>query len=340
MPGLIIKFSLSLVNLPCYLSAKGPSKCITIEGMIDEIPTKIQLVSDKSSGVTNPEGTESKFFFNNAVIEITDRNEDLKNCEFIAVRARYLLMSYQKIVVEALNRLILYFKYELRNPLMRGISHYDFLKEEHAFYNPEWFTLAGERIEFQSSPFNSGIISFPGIAFLQDDFFGIKQFTEDNTSALQEHVFSNKKYDLTDELLSDAQASALQHQLRRSVLELAITIEVFVKNMFFKRERIAGSAFEYLEDKGKESIRVLDLLDGASVYAFGESFKKHSPATYKDIDHIVRCRNKIAHRGEAKYRDDSGWHEVDFEKLRLWWKSTLEMISWLESRIKDSDARL
>lgn len=335
MSGLVVRFSLNILSIPYYFLAKGSSKHITIEGAINDLPTKIELLSENSPGVTNASGTESKFLFNIVVVEITDQNEDLRNHNFIEGRARCLLRTYQQIVVEAINRLILYFKYELRNPFMRGISDLDLLKEEYAFYNPEWLTLEGDRIKISDKPITSGVISIPGVPLMQDNLFGIKQFTEENVSALQEQVFSNRKYDLTEELLSDAQTSALHHNLRRSVLELAITIEVFVKNMFFKREKVAGSAFEYLEDKGKENIKIIDLLDGASVYAFGESFKIYSPNSYKNIDYIFRCRNKIAHRGESKYRDDAGvWQEVDFEKLRIWWVSTLEMMSWLKAKVQ------
>jgi len=335
MPGHKVTFSLDLLSIPCFFSAKGDSKHIVLDGIINERAVKIQLISDKSPGIKKADEVDDRFFYNYVKITIYDEVEDLRHNDFVAGRAHYLLFStYQPIVIETINRLVSYFKYEKRNPHLRKISQIDLLKQEHEFHNPEWSTLDGEPFSVFDSPIQSGIISIPGIGFLQDNFFGITAFNDESIETLRQHVFSGKDITLTDELLSDAQSSALLNNLRRAVLELAITIEVFVKNNFFKREKIAGSAFEYLEDKGKENIKVIELLDGASMYAFGESFRKHAPNAYKDIDYIFRCRNKIAHRGECKYRDDSGvWHEVNFELLREWWASTLTMFNWLQEAI-------
>lgn len=139
---------------------------------------------------------------------------------------------------------------------------------------------------------------------------------------------------LGDELLSDAQNAALSNNMRRAILELVISIEVVVKGSFFKQSKIAGAVFEYFEDKGRETIKVLELLDGAALSAFGESFKLVRPKAFKDIDHAFRCRNKIAHRGEVKFRDDSGiWNTPDQKVLEQWWGSTIEMFNWLRAKV-------
>lgn len=340
MLGHAVTFSLDLLSIPCFFSAKGSNKCIVLDGILSERAVKIQLISDnKSPCINNADEASGRFFYNHVKITITDEIEDLRSSDYIEGRARYLLMTYQQIVVEAVNRLVSYFKYDKRNPHLRNISHFDLLKQDHEFYNPEWRTLDGEPLTVSKAPITSGIISIPGVGLLQDNFFGITPFVDEDIAPLQYHVFSGRNTTLTDELLSDAQSSALSHHLRRAVLELAISIEVFVKSTFFKREKIAGSAFEYLEDKGKENIKVIELLDGVSLYAFGESFRKHSPDAYRDIDYIFRCRNKIAHRGECKYRDDSGdWREVDIERLRSWWNSTLAMFNWLKVKTQSNDA--
>jgi hypothetical protein len=56
---------------------------------------------------------------------------------------------------------------------------------------------------------------------------------------------------LFEEVFSDAQAAAVEGNLRRAVLELAISCEIAVKQKFFFTSTPSGAAFEYLEDKGR-----------------------------------------------------------------------------------------
>lgn len=338
MRGFTVKFKLQLISIPCFLSAKNSNSEILLDGIVADHKVRVLLSSKNSPGLTNAGSGEKRFFFNALEIEIYNDNEDLVNCEFIYGRARAVLMVYQDIVLEVLNNLISYFKYDLRNPRLRQISVIDLLPQAKDLYNPEWSTLDGKPIKISDGPIEPELFSAPGVGLLQDNLFGIIAYTDDKYAALLERTFAPVDRPLVEDLLSDAQASALSGNLRRAVLELAITIEVYVKNNFFKREKIAGSAFEYLEDKGKDTIKVIELLDGAAAYAFGESFKKLNPPAYKDIDHVFRCRNKIAHRGEARFRDDNGnWIQVDFDLLRKWWCSTLEMFAWL--KLKSNLAR-
>jgi len=114
---------------------------------------------------------------------------------------------------------------------------------------------------------------------------------------------------------------------------LAIACEVAVKQVFFAKSSIAGEAYEYLESKRKVEVSVPELIDGAAKQAFGESFKTaHSPE-FKSISYLFQCRNKIAHRGEAWYRDERGTrHEIDRDTLATWWQSVENLLGWLADK--------
>ena len=335
MSGVVVTFSLDLMLIPCLILAKGSDAKLTVAIIVSDMPVEVHLTSMGAPSITNANGSDRRFFYNKVSISITKPDENLADSDFIEGRARFLLMEFQQVVVDVLNRLVSYFKYEKRHPNLRELSFFDLLKQEEQFCNPTWQTLAGIPLAVSASPVSSGVISIPGIGLLREDFFGISLFTSDESPNLERWISSaDHDIGLGDQLLSDAQSAALSNNIRRAVLELVISIEVVVKGAFFKQAKIAGAVFEYLEDKGRETIKVVELLDGAASSAFGESFKAAWPKSYKDIDHAFRCRNKIAHRGEVKFRDDAGnWHTPDNELLRQWWTSTIEMFNWLEEKV-------
>lgn len=82
-------------------------------------------------------------------------------------------------------------------------------------------------------------------------------------------------------------------------------------------------------------VRVLDLLDPVSREAFGNSFRSEHPDEYRDIDHLFRCRNKVAHRGELSYRDDRGTRvSVNATMVSRWWNSILVLVKWLDFELE------
>lgn len=335
IPGIQVIFSLDLMRIPCLFQARGEESPISLSAVIGSFPVKVNLTSENSPSTTNGTTGERRFFYNNITITIIKGDEDLANSDFIEGRARYLLMEFQRIVIEVINRLVHYFKYKKRHPNLRQISEFDFLNQEQPFCNPVWKTLDGQSLVVSAEPITTGILSIPGVRLLQDDLFGITAFTTQGSADLQAEFSTGcSNVTLSAQLLSDAQNAALANNTRRAVLELAISIETFVKGAFFKQEKIAGAAFEYLEDKGRETIKVIELLDGVALYAFGESFKAVAPTKYQQIDYLFRCRNKIAHRGEAIYRDDGAvWNKPDYDQLRNWWIAAIEMFSWLQGKV-------
>ena len=105
-----------------------------------------------------------------------------------------------------------------------------------------------------------------------------------------------------------------------------------VKRTFFKEETPAGAAIDYLEDKAKARVKVLDFLDPVALEAFSRSYKDDAANNYEHIDYLFRCRNKIAHRGALTFRDKDGKSiTVDRERVESWWLAVAHLKGWLES---------
>ena len=115
---------------------------------------------------------------------------------------------------------------------------------------------------------------------------------------------------------------------------MALAVEVMVKKKFFGSDVAVGAAFEYLEDKGKVNVRVVDLLHSTAVAVYKrESFKETNPNEYEHLDRLFRARNKVAHRGKTVFRDDKGkFHVVDDAILLLWWDVVTTLRSWLRGK--------
>lgn len=161
---------------------------------------------------------------------------------------------------------------------------------------------------------------------------GARKFTPTDLPALQSYLESPIEPSLTDSLLSDAQSALFEGSLLRSVLELAIAAEVLVKRQFFAEASPAGAAFDYLENRARVSVRVLELLDSVAAEAYGRSYKKEEPGHYQAIDNLFRCRNKIANRGLLAFRDDSGiLVSVDASTVQAWRHAIDHLRKWLAS---------
>lgn len=228
------------------------------------------------------------------------------------------LQEYSDIAYAISNRVLQFFKYDLNTPLVQHIS-----KSLQALQNPTWYDSKGVELLGGNSIYVSQPVS--GL----DGKLGVKRLTPNEQSSFTEFLKHPYEVSLSDSLLSDAQTAWFQGNLRRSVLELAICTEVIVKRKFFSEESPAGAAFDYLEDKGKISVRVLDLIDGAAKEAFFYSYKIEHNEKYTDIDHLFRCRNKIAHRGELAFRNDSGYINVNAQHVESWWLSVKHLKDWL-----------
>ncbi len=130
--------------------------------------------------------------------------------------------------------------------------------------------------------------------------------------------------------MADARTAYFDNILRRTIIELAITCEIVVKRKFFPNDTPAGSAFDYISEKSKVTVTVLDLISNVAQEAFGEAFREKELKAFKDIDHLFRCRNKAAHRGALSYRDDKGIKtQVNSETVKEWFQSVETLLDWL-----------
>ena len=232
------------------------------------------------------------------------------------------LPLYRKVARRTLNALIQYFKYQLWQPMLDELPyHLDSLD------NPEWTDRDG--VEVGKGPAH---VTLQQIAGNRGEL-GTVLFQKKHDTALTRALLSPIEPRLEEELLYDAQASIWRENHRRAVLEMALAVEVAVKEKIFGGEAAAGVAFEHLEDRGKVNARVIDLLDSTAKAVYGESFRETNREEYRQLDYLFRARNKVAHRGKAVFRDECGvLQEVDDAMLRLWWGAVTALRSWLRAK--------
>lgn len=231
--------------------------------------------------------------------------------------------AYRATAWKALDRVIRFFQYKLHNPLLSPPGTHS-----KAFVNPRWEDETGRVLETYAW---FGV----GTPLPDRTSFGVTCLTASHDGQLVQALEQGIQTELHEELLADAQTAIFQGNLRRGALEMAMACEVAVKEAFFATSTHAGAAYEYLESKQKVTVSVPELIDGVARQAFGASFKAVHSADFKNIDYLFRCRNKIAHRGEAWYRDDKGArHDLTWEHLRQWWSSVEELLAWLHSHAR------
>lgn len=248
------------------------------------------------------------------IIETPDGKRDL------SVRSTFLgalLPEYRDTAYEVANRIMRFFQYSLSTPLVRPSPTWS-----QSLSNPSWTDANGMVVMEGTRTIVGG--PMPG----RRGELGVEKLTPEKLPDLQAFLETPKDVSLAAALLSDAQTAWFEGSLRRSVLELAICVEILVKRRFFSEASPAGAAFDYLEDKARVQVRVLELLDAISDEAFGRSYKRQEPDNFRRI----RCRNKIAHRGELSFRDESGTTIFAEEQLvKSWWEAVAHLNVWLHS---------
>lgn len=239
--------------------------------------------------------------------------------EYIDARLR----TYSQVAETALDRLLTFFRYTLANPLVQ--SRWQALQP--GMLNPIWTDERGYVIWNQVSSH----FADPRPALDLYPRCGVEAYSALNRDALIRALKSGLTPSFIEELLAEARDALALGHLRRAVLELAIACEVGVKHRYFKPDSHAESAYSFLEDKNKVHARVLDFLDGISVRTFGHSLRLELPDCYRDIDLLFRCRNKVAHRGVTKFRDEAGIEITAHESYVVrWFVAVTEMFDWLD----------
>lgn len=227
--------------------------------------------------------------------------------------------EYRMVAVEAVNRVVRFCKYMLQIPNVR-----EFRVHDSEFENPEWIGEDHSELDSGVIELSTTIVSSRGTGLV-----GEKDFTADYDALLRDALQNDLAIETHQEFLADAQTSIVNGNLRRAILEMAIACEVVIKQAFFRETTTAGAAYEYLEHRRYVSVRVIDLIHGVAKEVFGESFSDVENAAYQHIDLLFQCRNKVAHRGKAIYRDAAGEHSVTRLTLEEWWVSVDLLMRWI-----------
>lgn len=327
MPRLSAKFTIP-ITAPCLVAFPEADLATKLNVQLDEFEVSVELVFPyqrykKSDAHEWISGLDE--------LVITIAREEVEPLPEVVnlpggrrdstAQQQYLsdrLPLYRAPATEIANRVLSYFRYTLHTPKIQLLSPY--LQE---FNNPEWYDEHGSRLV-------AAIVAMAHYLLGVRGELSVQPLTPTMIGDLEVFLRVPTDPSLVDMLMSDAQTAWFENSLRRSVLELAICVEVVVKRHYFSQDSAAGAAFDYLEDKAKVSVRVLELIDTIANEAFGSSYKMHSPDSYRCIDHLFRCRNKLAHRGQLMFRDDAGaLVSVDAELVKTWWDAVLHLRGWL-----------
>lgn len=229
-----------------------------------------------------------------------------------------LLPAYSRAASYIANNVVRFIRYELHQPI-EGV----FSGHEQFFKNPTWKDENGVDIR----PGGQVIVltKLKGV----DGELGTIKIEGKHKYRLELAIINQIDVKLYNEILSDGQMAAFEGNIRRAVLELAISLEVFAKHRFLIGDDNGTKVYEYFEDKGKINIQLLELINiGCSMFK-GVALKDHDKAMYQQIDYIIRTRNKIAHRGEPVFKDDAGkQHTVDEKIIGKWFDTINKFYLW------------
>lgn len=230
--------------------------------------------------------------------------------------------SYLVILHTLVNRLTTYFRYHLGNPFLRRLNagHIE---------SWEWLSDQGALIHSESRGMIVGWFPGPDSPNPLDSQWFKRSQAPELIAALQTPPDLSVAY----ELRAQAQEAIFEGKGFLAVLLLAVSSEVSIKTAFFRRDSIASDAFDYLEEKRQIEISPVELVSKVAKRAFGQSFSEHDKAAFDSLDNLFRCRNKIAHRAKATFRDKSeNLTSPTAQMLVEWWKTVRKLQTWLESK--------
>lgn len=327
LPGNLL-MRMPMASMPLYLAEPRPLE-FTLEGFDVQLRFKqVMPVVNEGEG-TNWNGVGSKVHLTLGRHEQSEPPPIIQSADGVrdtTVQAHYfdaLLPEFRQVAVVCLNRLILYFKFELRNPSLRTIN-----ESFQDLQNPEWFLSDGKTVAM-----GSRTLMVPGVPGLFNPKFSARPFGESDHEHLLHQLMQAPAYELVAEILSDAQAAAVEGNFRRAILEMAIACEVAAKSAFFGTASVPALAFQWLEEKNQYRVKLLQLIHEVADHIWGSSFKVTHKADYESVELLFRCRNNIAHRGEATYRDRDGVHRsLNPRTFTDWWSSVEVLLAWLNAK--------
>jgi hypothetical protein len=228
--------------------------------------------------------------------------------------------AFVRAAYEILNRLICYSRYKLGHPFMRPINISN-------VESAEWLDASNTVVQTEGECTVVGF--FPGIPNTPRSL-GSQYLTPGLTTSICTALSSGGEASIQEELLAFARDSIYEGHSLKAVLLMAVAAEVAIKTTFFRQDSLASIAFDYLEEKRKVEVTAIELIDKVAKRVGGASFKENDAEAFRDIDYLFRCRNKVAHRAMAQYKDDEGQlHLADEAKLYRWWQSVERLLRWL-----------
>lgn len=231
--------------------------------------------------------------------------------------------GFREVAERYYKRLIRFIKYELKQPFQD-----DELINPDFFSNPCWVDEDGKEIGVVSP-----VLHVQPIPGMDGQLLGSESLKAEHLLAVENELKVGRSVELYQEILSDAQAAIFGNDVRRAVFELAVVCELAVKRKYFSEGVCSGLAFDYFEDKGLVKVTVIELISKVAEEALGESYRKHSAKDYSNIDYLIRCRNKVAHRGQVLFKDDGGKTiQPDLSLVKEWFESVENLLAWLATK--------
>lgn len=219
------------------------------------------------------------------------------------------------------NRLTAYFRYRLGNPFLRRLN---------AGHIESWEWLAEDGALIHTESRGHIMARFPGGPDAPNSL-GSQSFKRSQSAELLSALQTPIDLSVAYELRSQAQEAIFEGKGFLSVLLLAVASEVSIKTAFFRRDSIASDAFDYLEEKRQIEVSPVELVNKVAKRAFGQSFAEYDRPAFDSLDNLFRCRNKIAHRAKATFRDkQENLTSPTAETLIEWWNTVTKLQAWLE----------
>lgn len=231
--------------------------------------------------------------------------------------------SYLAILHTLVNRLTTYFRYHLGNPFLRRLN---------AGHIESWEWLSDQGALIHSESRGAIVGWFPGGPGSPNPL-GSQWFKRSQAPELIAALQTPTDLSVAYELRAQAQEAIFEGKGFLAVLLLAVSSEVSIKTAFFRRDSIASDAFDYLEEKRQIEVSPVELVNKVAKRAFGQSFSEHDKAAFDSLDNLFRCRNKIAHRAKAAFRDkNEKLTSPTAQTLVEWWNTVRKLQTWLESK--------
>jgi hypothetical protein len=326
MATLAAEFEIDLKRFPGFLIAIGDDVSVryTCSATIDDFVIDLSLCSTGRGARGFADSPIKSFFLDRMIAKVSRDCERFPPTQFESgltgfIVYRECLNRYQEALLQASNRLISYFKYKIRHPLLQLWTWDDVLRNEGAFFNPRW-TFEGHEVaqDFGEIAKKSGVITLEGSGFLGDFGFGIKKFTSGLEASLQGYVQSEPNVSLFEQFLSEAQGALIAGNHRRAILELAVAVEILVRYTFVAIDEVAAIQAQ------KKRQPLLKILDDALSNGSGLSFKDSNAEERASLQSLFASRNNIVHNGT---------YSATPAQIKEWWQATLTLDDWIKAHL-------